>query len=160
MRSVCTYVRDGYVDGGNTKTQGAKELSLCQKILHEMNQVLCEEQDQRKTTGVDCTATWKSSAPDSQAQDDSAALTMDCWARWLWDERERCGYRWGCVSATYTEHGMISSCSHVEVIPVCGSGGVSSITLSYLLAQGPRYRGVQDRRRRRRCDPGITRHQS
>ena len=74
-KSVRTNTRDGSADEANTKTQGAKEPSLRHKILREMNQVLREEQDQRKTTGVNQAATWKNSAPGGQALDDSAALT-------------------------------------------------------------------------------------
>jgi hypothetical protein len=74
-KSVRTHARDGCAHEGDTKAQEAKEPSLCHKILREMNRVLCEEQDQRKTTGVNRAATWKSSAPGGRALDDSAALT-------------------------------------------------------------------------------------
>jgi len=71
-KSVCTHARDGCALESDTKTQ---ELSLHHKILCEMNWVLHEEQDQRKTMGVNQAVTWKSSAPGGQALDNSAALT-------------------------------------------------------------------------------------
>ena len=70
------HARDGCAnEGDTTTTHVVKELSLRHKILREMNQVLREEQDQRKTTGVNQAATWKSSAPGGQGLHDSATLT-------------------------------------------------------------------------------------
>lgn len=75
-KSVRTHARDGCAnEGDTTTTHVVKEPSLRHKILREMNQVLREEQDQRKTTGVNRAATWKSSAPGGRGLDDSATLT-------------------------------------------------------------------------------------
>jgi hypothetical protein len=71
---ACTHARDGCAHEGDTKTQEAKEPPLHHKILCEMNRVLHEEQDQRKTMGVNRAVTWKSSAPGGWALDNSAAL--------------------------------------------------------------------------------------
>ena len=77
-KSVRTQVQD---DGTERSEQqvltnnGGKEPSIRQKIFREMTQVLREDQDQRKNTGANRAATWKSSAPGGRDIIDTAALT-------------------------------------------------------------------------------------
>ena len=54
---------------------GGKEPSIHQKIFCEMTQVLQEDQDQRKNTGANRAATWKSSAPGGRDVMDATMLT-------------------------------------------------------------------------------------
>lgn len=57
------------------QTNDEKEPSLRKKIFREMTQVLQEDQDQRKNTGANRAATWKSSAPGGCDLAGTAALT-------------------------------------------------------------------------------------
>ena len=75
-KSVRTQVQD---DSNGQPEQhshnSAKEPSIRQKIFREMTQVLREDQDQRKNTGANRAATWKSSAPGGRNIADTAILT-------------------------------------------------------------------------------------
>ena len=59
---------------GKTKLTHGKEPTVRQKILHEMNQVLREDQDKRMNTGANRLATWTSSAPGGHRAKDVAVL--------------------------------------------------------------------------------------
>ena len=77
-KSVRTQAQDDGTERSEPQAltnDSVKEQSVRQKILHEMTQVLWEDQDQRKNTGANWAATWKSSAPGSRDIADAATLT-------------------------------------------------------------------------------------
>jgi len=74
-KSVRTQVQDDSAEQSKQHSNGRKEPSICQKIFREMTEVLREHQDQRKNTGANQAATWKSSAPGSHDIADTATLT-------------------------------------------------------------------------------------
>ena len=78
-KSVRTQVQD---DSNGQPEQhshnSAKEPSIRQKIFREMTQVLREDQDQRKNTGANRAATWKSSAPGGRNIADTAIFDRKC----------------------------------------------------------------------------------
>ena len=74
-KSVRTQVQDDSNEKLEQHTNSGKEPSIRQKIFREMNQVLREDQDQRKNTGANRAATWKSSAPGGRNIADTAILT-------------------------------------------------------------------------------------
>ena len=66
-KSVRTQVHDGTSErSGTPNNASGKEPSIRPKIFCEMTQVLREDQDQRKNTGANRAANWKSSAPGSR----------------------------------------------------------------------------------------------
>jgi hypothetical protein len=74
-KSVQTQVQDDSVEQREQHSNSRKEPSIRQKIFREMTQVLREDQDQRKNTGANRAATWKSSAPGGCHIADAATLT-------------------------------------------------------------------------------------
>ena len=74
-KSVRTQVQDDGVERSEQHSNSGKEPSIRQKIFREMTQVLREDQDQRKNTGANRAATWKSSAPGGRDVADIATLT-------------------------------------------------------------------------------------
>jgi hypothetical protein len=75
-KSVRTQVHDGTSERSGAPTNdNGKEPSIRQKIFCEMTQVLREDQDQRKNTGANRAANWKSSAPGGREIAVAATLT-------------------------------------------------------------------------------------
>ena len=77
-KSVRAQVQDDRDSNGQPEQHShnsGKEPSIRQKIFREMTQVLREDQEQRKNTGANRAATWKSSAPGGRNIADTAFLT-------------------------------------------------------------------------------------